>query len=644
MLGFLRALIHSRLGAAIGLAFLILIVLAFSSADVSNLAGGSLLGGDNVATVGGESITTADVDKTVRSAFEGEKQRTPTLTMKDFVGQGVIEEVVKGLIDRAATQVWGRQQGLAVSDRLIDSEIAKLPAFQGADGKFSQDVYNQLITQRGLTDKQVRDDIGKGLIGRQVYAGANEGAAMPATVVQRYAALMKEKRTGGIALIPAEAFAPKTPATDAQVADFYKTNIVRYQRPELRTIRYALIDDSAVKALPAPSDADIAKRYQASAAQYAPNETRSITQVILAGETAAKAFAAELAAGKTIEAAAAAKGLVPAKLTNRTHDQVAADTSKAVADAVFAAAQGKLIAPTKGALGWSVARVDAVTHNPGKTLDQARGEIAAALTAERHKAALTDLATRVGEAAENGTSLPDIAKQYGLTVATTDAVQADGTVPGNAAAKLSPDVAPLVQTAFGMDHEGQPQVAATAGGAKVALFDVGRITPAAPAPLAQIRAQVAADWARQQGSNAAGVAADRIMAALAKKQPLDAAIKAAGVALPPIDKVALTREQLSQMQGRVPAPYALMFGMAKGTAKKLAGPAGNGWLVVSLDTIEPGTVAADDPLIVQAATQFGQIAGREYEEALRIAITRQIGSHRNDTALARVRTALVGGQ
>ncbi|MGG2357305.1 SurA N-terminal domain-containing protein, partial [Salmonella enterica] len=92
-------------------------------------AGGSLLGGDNVATVGGESITTADVDKTVRSAFEGEKQRTPTLTMKDFVGQGVIEEVVKGLIDRAATQVWGRQQGLAVSDRLIDSEIAKLPAF-----------------------------------------------------------------------------------------------------------------------------------------------------------------------------------------------------------------------------------------------------------------------------------------------------------------------------------------------------------------------------------------------------------------------------------------------------------------------------------------------------------------------------------
>jgi peptidyl-prolyl cis-trans isomerase D len=55
----------------------------------------------------------------------------------------------------------GPKNGIGVSDRLIDSEIAKLPAFQGPDGKFSQQVYNQLIAQRGLTDKQVREDIAK---------------------------------------------------------------------------------------------------------------------------------------------------------------------------------------------------------------------------------------------------------------------------------------------------------------------------------------------------------------------------------------------------------------------------------------------------------------------------------------------------
>ncbi|EGD58733.1 hypothetical protein Y88_0791 [Novosphingobium nitrogenifigens DSM 19370] len=645
MLGFFRAIIKSRFGAVLGLVFLVLIVLAFAGADVSGLRTGNLFGGDDVATVGHTGISSRELDKTVRAAFDGERQRTPTLTMKDFVtSQNALEEVLSGLIDRAAVQEWGQKNGIGVSDRLIDSEIAKLPAFQGPDGKFSQQVYNQLIAQRGLTDKQVREDIAKGLMGKLIMAGASEGAAMPNGVAQRYAELLKEKRSGGILMLPSQAFAPKAPATDQQVADFYKANIVRYQRPERRTIRYVLVDEAAIKNLGAPSDADIQKRYQANAALYAPNETRSITQVILPSQSAAQAFAADLAGGKTIEAAAAAKGLAPAKIADRTHDQLVSDTSKAVADAVFSAQQGKLITPTKGALGWSVARVDAIKKNPGKTLDQARAEIVLALTAERHKAAMTDLAARIGEQAENGTSLTDIVKAYGLTIQTTDPVQADGSNPAKPGDKLSPDVQGLVQAAFAMEHEGQPQVAGLPNGLRFAVFDVGAITPAAPAALAEIKAQVAADWARAQGAAAAAAAADKVLAAVAKKTPLDVAVKSLGLPLPPIDKVAMTREQLTQMQPRVPAPYALMFSMTKGSAKKLAAPNQAGWLVIALDNVENGTVAPNDPLIAQAAGQLGQVAGREYADELRTAITHEIGSKRNEATLRTVREALVGAQ
>lgn len=642
MLDFFRAITRSRIGAAIGLVFLVLIVLAFAGADVGGMRTGSLIGGENVASVGAARITTGELEKTVRASYDSERQRTPTLTMKDFLGQGALDEVLTGLIDRAATWEWGKKYGFGVSDRLIDSEIAKLPAFQGADGKFSQDAYKQLLAQRGLTDQLVRDDIAKGLMSKLVFSGAAEGATMPQGVTQVYAALVTEKRTGNLLALPSAAFAPKTPATDQQIADFYKANIARYQRPERRTIRYALIDDSAVKNVPPPSEDEVRKRYAANAELYASGETRSVTQVILPTEAAAKAFAAEVAGGKSIEAAASAKGLAAAKITDKTREQVTRDSNRAVADAVFAAAQGKLIAPVKGLLGWVVARVDAVSKKTGKTLDQARPELVAALTAEKRKAALTELATRIGEKAESGTGLNDIAKTWGLTVLTSPAVQADGTLPDKPGEKLSGDVQPLLQAAFAMEHEGQPQIAGLPGGTRAAVFDVGTIVAATPAPLAEIKATVAADWARNQGAQAAAAAADKVLAALAKKTPLAEAAKSLGVALPTVSPLSFTREQLAQMQGRVPPSLALLFSMAAGTAKKLAAPNAAGWVVVSLDTIEPGKVAPNDPIVQQAAGDLGKATGREYQEQLRAAIAHEIGAKRNPAAVATVRTNLTG--
>ncbi len=644
MLDFFRALTRSRLGAVVGLVFLALIVLAFAGADVGGMRTGSLLGGENAATVGGSTITTGDLDKTMRAAFDSERQRTPTLTMKDFMAQGVLDDVLTGLIDRAATWEWGHKNGFGVSDRLVDSEIAKLPAFQGPDGKFSQDAYKQLLTQRGLSDRMVRDDIAKGLMSRLVFAGGSEGAAMPAGVTQVYAALLKEKRIGNLLFLPSQAFAPKAQPTDNQISDFYKANIARYKRPERRTIRYAVIDDSALKNVAAPTEADIRKRYQANAATYAAGETRSITQVILPTEAAAKAFAAEVTGGKSIEAAAAAKGLSAAKIAEKTHDALASDSSRAFADTAFATTAGKVTAPAKGALGWVVARVDAIAKKAGKTIDQARPEILAALTAEKRKAGLTDLATRIGEKVESGTSLPDVAKAMGLTVLSTDAVQSDGTVPGKPDAKIAPEVAPLLQTAFSMEREGQPQIAGLPGGTRFAVYDVNQIIPAAPAALGEIKTQVAADWIKQQGSGAAAAGADKILAALGKKTPLAEAAKSLGVALPPINPLSFSREQLSQMQGRVPAPLALLFSLTKGTAKKLAAPNQAGWLVVALDAVEPGVIAPNDPMIQQAASELGKATGREYEEQLRSAITHEIGAKRNETAIRTVRSNLSGAQ
>lgn len=642
MLGFFRSFLKSRIGVAIALLFLGLIALAFASADVTGSGFGGVAGGDRAAKVGSSRIGTGELGKALTSAFEQDRQKQPGLTMKQFLDGGGLEGVLSGMIDRLALAEWGKKHGLAVSDRLVDSEIVKIGAFQGPDGKFSQKAYEQLLAQRGLTDKEVRNDLAQGLMARQLLLPAAFGAQMPAEAVLRYASLLTEKRVGTIISVPSLAFAPAGGPDDNALAAFYNANKGRYMQPERRTIRYALVDEATLKNVPAPTDAEIANRYKLNTAVYAPSEQRSVTQVIVPTEAAARALAAEVGKGGALDTAARSKGLVASKLADQTRDTLANQTSKAVADAAFAATAGTLATPAKSGLGWHVLKVDAVKRNPGKTLDQARAEIVTALTLEKRRAALSDLAAQVEQEIDSGTGLADIAKNLGLTVQTTQPLLANGTVFGKAAEKAPADIAPLVQAAFAMEREGEAQLAEIKPGEKFAIYDVGQLTAATPAPLAAIKDAVARDWALQQGSAKAKAAADRILAALDKGTPLAEAVKLAGVAIPAPQPIDMGRQQIGAMQGQVPPPLALLFAMAEGSNKRLEGPNKAGWYVVSLKDIVPGAVKREDQIFAGASRELGAVTGNEYAESLRRAIGKDLGIERNESAIKAVRNQLTG--
>lgn len=642
MLGFFRSFLKSRIGVAVALIFLGLIALAFASADVTGSGFGGIAGGDRAAKVGSNRIGTAELGKALTNAFEQERQKQPGLTMKQFLDAGGMDTVLTGLTDRLAMAEWGREHGLMAGDRLIDSEITKIPAFQGPDGKFSQSAYEQLLAQRGLTDKDVRKDLGQGLLARQILLPAAFGAQMADEAVQRYAALLTEKRVGTIVSVPSLAFAPTSPPADSTLAAFYNANKSRYMQPERRTIRYAIVDEASLKTVAAPSDAEVAQRYKLNSAVYSASEQRSVTQVIVPTEAAAKALAAEVGANGSLDNAARAKGLVASKLADQTRDTLANQTSRAVSDAAFAAASGTLATPAKSGLGWHVLKVDAVKRNAGKTLEQARPEIIAALTLEKRRAALSDLAAQVEQEIDNGTGLADIVKTLSLTVSTTAPLTANGSVFGKQDEKVSADIAPLVQAAFSMEREGEAQLAEIKPGEKFAVYDVGQLVAATPAPLDQIKSVVARDWAVQQGAAKAKAASDKILAALNKGTPLAEALKLAGAALPAPQPVDLPRQALTQMQGQVPAPLALMFAMAKGSNKRLEGPNNGGWYVVSLKEIVLGQVKRGDQIFQQAARSFGQDAGGEYAEQLRLAIRKDVGVERNDAGIKAVRDQLTG--
>lgn len=643
MLNIFRSFMKSRIGAIIALIFLALIALAFAAADVTGSGTfGSVTGGDRVATVGGRKIGTADLGQAAMNGLDQLKQENPRLTMQSFVAGGGLTEALDQLTDRAAIAEFGSAHGIIASDRLIDSELAKMDAFKGVDGKFSANAFKAVLAQRGLNEKAVRQDIADGLVARQLLVPAAFGARMPAEAVSRYAALLTETRTGSVALLPAAAFAPKAQPTDAEIAKFYNAQRAAYTRPERRVIRYAVFDDSAIRNVPAPTEAEIAARYNGNKAQYAATETRKATQLVVPTEAAAKAILAEVGDGKSLAAAAAAKGLATAAIGPFTREQLATQANAAVADAVFTAAKGAYAGPVRSPLGWAILHVDAVDARPGKTLDQARAEIAADLAGLKKRAALSDFSAKIEEEFDNGGSLGDVVKELAIELKQTAPLTADGRVYG-AAGTAPAELARIVPAAFAMEREGQPQLAEVEAGKKFIVFDVSQITASAPAPLAEIRADVASDYLLSKGSTAAKAAAEKLKAQVAKNGDLGAALASLGVAgLPPVDRLTINRQDFARQANNVPPALALLFSMAQGTTKVLAAPGNRGWFVVSLQKIVPGTGQQIAPLLAQAGAELSQVTGREYADQLRKAMRDEVGVKTNQVAIDATARQLTG--
>lgn len=643
MLQFFRNFFGSKIGVAVTLGFVVLIGLAFAGGDVASNAGfGGVAGGDRVASVGKARINTSDLERAAANSVEQLRAENPKLTMKSFIAQGGLEQLLDNLIDLSAVRVFAEKHGVFIGDRLIDSEIAKIPAVQGVDGKYSEAAYQTFLSQKRITDEQLRRQVTEAMMARQMLSSAEIGVAAPVESVRRYAAVLAERRVGAIALLPSSAFAPKTPPSDAEIAAWYTAHRSDYVLPERRVVRFATFSDAVVKNVPPPTDAEIAARYEANKAQYAASESRKITQLVLPTDAAAKAVMAELAGGKALEGVASAKGLAAGSLGSVTKQALSAQTSQAVADAAFAAAKGKLVGPLKAPLGWLVLRIDTIEGKPERSLEQVRGELSQQIAVQKRRTAITDFSARIEDEFDNGAALSDVAKELGLTLSATPPLLADGSVFGAQGQKVPPQLAKVVTAAFAMEGEKQPQLAEVEPGKTFMIFDVGALAPSAAPPLAQIKQAVAIDVQLSKGAAAAKAAAQKVENAARKGTELGAAAAGLGLALPPVQKVDMPRMQLQAMGQNVPMPLAVLFSMAKGTVKLVGAPRNQGWFVIQLKDAIPGQVAANDPRLGEFSKSIAQLQASEYAEQLRSAMRAEVGVKRNETAIKAVRNQLQG--
>lgn len=642
MMGFFRRMLKSRVGPVIGIGFLAVIAFAFAAGDISQRADGGFFGQSSgtAASVGDATLATAELQDRVQRVFQMNQREKPDLTLDQLVAAGGVREVLDQLIGGLALTEFGKDHGMMPGKALVDAEIAQVPAFQDATGRFSQVQFQQLLQNERISETVLRQDIMRQILQRHLLQPASAAARAPDAMVQRYAAMLLEQRKGTIAAIPSAAFLPRTRPDDAVLAKFYASVGNRFALPEQRKMRYALIDVASLADAARPTEADIAQYYKANAARYAASETRSVQQLILMSEAAAKTMAASLGAKGSLENAAQSAGLATTAIGPLSRTGMAAATSDTAANAIFTAAPGTLVGPIKTGLGWALFRVSEVKAVPARSLDGARAEIVAALSRTKAQQVLADLANKIDGAIGDGATFDEVVKTNGLTAAETPALTAEGRNLLMPADKQDSALVPVAKAGFTMEQGDDPQVIQVTPDQRIALVTVAQVVPAGPPPLAQVRPVVERAYLLAEGAANARKLATTLRTKIDQGQPVAQAVASAGVPLPRVSAVSAQRAEITQPGKQVPAHMAALFSMKKGKTQLITLEGDQGYIIVHLDEIVPADATKSPQLLAATSSGLAGVLGAEYGTQFLRAIEADVGVTRNAAAIARVETDL----
>ncbi|MDR6127411.1 peptidyl-prolyl cis-trans isomerase D [Sphingomonas sp. SORGH_AS802] len=643
MLGFFRRLINSKVGIIVTFITLGIIALAFAAGDVSNIrnVGLGALSGNDVATIGKTKITVDELRQRAQQEIDQARQQQPGIDAKQYLAAGGLEAAVQQLITTVGLAEFGRENGMVVSKRLVDGQIASIPALQGPNGKFDETLYRRILAERRLTDAQIRQDIARDVLVRQLTAPTIGATTVGQQLALPYASLLLEKRAGEVGIVPVSAL-PQGPAPTAQeIQSFYGRNLARYRVPERRTIRYAVVTPAQLAAQSIPTEAEIAQAYQKNRADYQATEKRVVTQVTLADQASADALATKVRGGTSIADAARAVGLEASTLPALDKAGLAAQASPALADAAFAAAKGAVVGPVRGAIGFVVARVDSIDQVAGRSLDQVRAQLTADLAKQKTQAALAALHDKLDDALSGGATFDEVIADAKLSPKTSPALAQGAVDPLNPAAKPDPALVPLIAAGFAADDGDAPQLVQTGTDGSFAVVALGQTQPAAPRPLADVRNQVVADLIADRRRQSARTIANAVLAKVKGGMSLAQALRASGASLPAPQPVNASRADVLQAQGRNPA-LALLFSVPQGQARLLEAPGDAGWLIVKTDRIERGNAAGNAAAIAAARGGLSRSMGGEYAEQFARAARAAIGTKVDQRAIARVRADLAG--
>ncbi|MCF8468775.1 MAG: SurA N-terminal domain-containing protein [Sneathiella sp.] len=556
--------------------------------------------GSNVIEVGDTSVSLGEFQRDYQRNLNILSQRFNTqLTQEQARQFGLAQMTVNQIASRALVDEKTSDLGLSADEAAIREAIRNQPAFQNEVKQFDRFRFEEFLRRNGYSEAEYVEIVKNDLAGQQLITTLPMAVtSAPKVLLDTLYAYHAEKRTAKFVdvLDSTIGFAPAP--TDEELDKMIAENPAPYSAPEYRKISYMLLKPENFAEDTAVSDEDLKAEYEGRLSEFNEPEQRAVEQMIFETEDAAKAALAKIAAGGTF----ADTAMSELQLTPKDIDlglMTKQDLLPELQGPVFDLTKGGVSQPVKTVLGWHIVKVTDIKPAAAKTLAEVKDQLTKDIQLRKAYDVMYKEATKLEDEFAGGAKLDDAGKTIGLTVVTTDWVDAKGLdKSGQPVAGLPADPAFLAQ-AFSKAKGDEPEVSEVQNGGYFSVV-VDDIAEAAVRPLAEVKEQATKDWQANWQHEQARKKADEMLVKLNGGETLEQVATELGVT------VKTSKPVLRSGTSGDLSPVARdgLFDLEPGAYGVNVNAAGDGTLVYGIADIIPADPASDKAAVDQIAEQI----------------------------------------
>lgn len=398
------------------------LVLIFALSGAEALFSGSTRSGE-VANVGGESITENEVTREIYRQRQQIMDQYGDSVPSEFVSDERLREpAINSLIQRKTLVQSAREQGMAVSDQMLNSIIVDIPQFAGEDGRFDSNRYQQVLRSMGYTPAQYKSVLAQEVLLNHLTLGIGNSGFVTDDELQRFAALNFQTRDFRYVTLDEERVAEEVSVSEETIESYYQENQQQFQRPEQVSVDYI---DLSVDNLMENIDIDeqtLRQQYQQNQAQGETNRQRLAHILFEDADTDAVAEVqsrleqgadfAELAEEYSDDLGSSSQG-----------GDLGYVTGEGLPDAFMASVEqlnvGEVSGPVTTDSGVHLIKVLDERGAEESSFEEARDRIAQQLKRVEAENDFVALMERLGELSYNADSLEPVAEELGLPLENT---------------------------------------------------------------------------------------------------------------------------------------------------------------------------------------------------------------------------------
>ena len=232
-----------------------------------------------IAKVDGDAITVQEFGnalQNLRNRLQSEGQTDMTILDRPELRQSVLDKLINDRLLSAEV----KRANFSVSDEQLSQYITSMPEFS-VDGKFSEELYYQLLTQNRLTLKDFESSIRQDLKAQQAREGFASLAYIPDSLVEQTLKAELQEREVSVAEIKTADYLSEVSIEPAQVQEYYEKNKDRFQVPEQVQLEFVLMSANTLLPTMQVTEEEVRKFFEDNADKFQGDEERRASHILI---------------------------------------------------------------------------------------------------------------------------------------------------------------------------------------------------------------------------------------------------------------------------------------------------------------------------------------------------------------------------